>query len=89
MGGKRHGSVCMYDAAGNEIFEMGENRQRRGGFEARIESLVNALDHFRNEPVTGIDAREDRGLALMPMMNECAEITLRLAHRPAVTGPID
>src|SRR5947209_14471253 len=68
---------------------MGENRERGGALETHVEAFVNTFDHFRNKPVTGFDAGENRGLALMTMMKKRADIALRLAYRAAVARPVN
>ena len=68
---------------------MREHREAGRAGEGRREALVDRRDDRRDGAVARGEPIEDRRLTLAAMVDERAHEALRLAHRPAVAGPID
>ena len=85
---RRRRALGRNDAAGDEVLEMGEDREPGGAGERRLQALVDRRHHLGDGAVAGGEAVEDRGLALAAVMGERAHHPLRLGHRPAVPRPV-
>ena len=84
-GGERGPLPSRDEAARGQVLEMGERGEPGGADEPGIEADIDLLDDLGNRRRPGLEARENRRLALAPMAQQCAHVPARVPHRPGVT----